>query len=63
MYKVYQFCGAGAWEIEVHKIKLEDLPEIGKTIFITREEAQDLVDRKEAMRDDNMRPSRIRDRG
>lgn len=50
VYKVYQFCGAGAWEIEVHKIKLEDLPEIGKTIFLTRKDAQAVVEKMEQKR-------------
>ena len=40
VYKIYQFCGYGAWEIEEHKIKLEDLDKIGKTVFLTREEAE-----------------------
>ena len=40
VYEIYQFCGCGAWEIEEHKIKLEDLDKIGKTVFITEEEAE-----------------------
>ena len=40
VYEIYQFCGYGAWEIEEHKIKLEDLDKIGKTVFLTREEAE-----------------------
>ena len=40
VYEIYQFCGYGAWEIEEHKIKLEDLDKIGKTVFLTREEAK-----------------------
>ena len=40
VYEIYQFCGCGAWEIEEHKIKLEDLDKIGKTVFLTREEAE-----------------------
>ena len=40
VYEIYQFCGCGAWEIEEHKIKLEDLDKIGKTVFSTREEAE-----------------------
>ena len=40
VYEIYQFCGYGAWEIEEHKIKLEDLDKIGKTVFPTREEAE-----------------------
>lgn len=40
VYMIYQFCGEGAWEIEEHKIRLEDLENIGKTVFLTREEAE-----------------------
>ena len=40
VHEIYQFCGCGAWEIEEHKIKLEDLDKIGKTVFLTREEAE-----------------------
>lgn len=32
--------GEGAWEIDVHKIRLEDLDKIGKTVFLAREEAE-----------------------
>lgn len=41
VYEVYQFMDEGAWEIDVHKIKLEDLDKIGKTVFLTRPEAED----------------------
>lgn len=41
VYMIYQFCGEGAWEIEEHKIRLEDLENIGKTVFLTRQEAED----------------------
>lgn len=40
VYMIYQFCGEGAWEIEEHKIRLEDLENIGKTVFLTKEEAE-----------------------
>ena len=40
VYIIYQFCGEGAWEIEEHKIRLEDLDKIGKTVFLSREEAE-----------------------
>ncbi len=41
VYMIYQFWGKGAWEIEEHKIRLEDLENIGKTVFLTRQEAED----------------------
>lgn len=40
VYEPYQFMEEGAWEIDVHKIRLEDLDKIGKTVFLTREEAE-----------------------
>ncbi len=40
VYEVYQFMGGGSWEIDIHKIRLEDLDKIGKTVFITRAEAE-----------------------
>lgn len=40
VYMIYQFCDEGAWEIEEHKIRLEDLENIGKTVFLTRQEAE-----------------------
>lgn len=39
VYELYQFMGEGDWEIDVHKIRLEDLDRIGKTVFLTRGEA------------------------
>ena len=41
VYMIYQFCREGAWEIEEHKIRLEDLENIGKTVFLTYQEAED----------------------
>lgn len=35
VYEIYRFLDEGAWEIDVHKIKLEDLEKIGKTVFLT----------------------------
>lgn len=45
VYEVYQFCGDGAWEIDEHKIKLEDLNKIGKNVFLTMEEAEAALER------------------
>lgn len=41
VYEVYRFMDEGVCEIDVHKIKLEDLENIGKTVFLTRQEAED----------------------
>ncbi len=40
VYMIYQFLGEGEWEIEEHKIRLEELQLVGKTVFLTREEAE-----------------------
>ena len=40
VYMIYRFLDEGAWEIEEHKIRLEDLGHIGETVFLTREEAE-----------------------
>lgn len=40
VYEPYRFMGEGAWEIGVHKIRLEDLDKIEKSVFLTREEAE-----------------------
>lgn len=45
VYEPYRFLGEGAWEIDVHKIRLEDLDKIGKTVFLTREEAEVALER------------------
>lgn len=48
VYEPYRFFGEGAWEIDEHYIKLEDLPKIGKTVFLTREEAEMAIERNNA---------------
>lgn len=40
VYEPYQFMGDGAWEIDVHKIRIEDLEKIDKTVFLIKEEAE-----------------------
>lgn len=47
VYEIYRFLDEGAWEIEEHKIRLEDLDKIGKTVFLTREEAETAISEKE----------------
>lgn len=41
VYMIYQLCEGAALEIEEHKIRLEDLENIGKTVFLTHQEAED----------------------
>ena len=43
VYRIYQFWGEGAWEIAEHEIRLEDLDNIGKTVFLTRREAENAI--------------------
>lgn len=45
VYEIYQFLGEGAWEIDVHRIRLEDLENIGKTVFLSRGEAEAAIRR------------------
>lgn len=43
VYQIYRFLDEGAWEIDEHTIKLEDLELIGKTIFLTQAEAEEAL--------------------
>lgn len=45
VYEPYRFLGEGAWEIDVRNIRLEDLDKIGKTVFLTRDEAEAALER------------------
>lgn len=47
VYEIYRFLDEGAWEIDVHKIKLEDLDKIGRTVFLTQAEAEEALKRME----------------
>lgn len=37
---VFTRLNKGAWEIDVHKISFEDIPKLGKTVFLSKDEAQ-----------------------
>lgn len=51
VYEIYQFCGGGAWEIDEHRIRIEDLEKIEKTVFLSRKEAEAaLEERKNKIR-------------
>ncbi len=43
VYQIYKFCDDGAWEIDEHKICLEDLELIGKTVFLTQAKAEEAL--------------------
>lgn len=40
VYEIYRITEDAAWEIDEHKIKLEDIEKIGKTVFLTQREAE-----------------------
>lgn len=40
VHEPYKFCGDGAWEIDHHYLKLEDLDKIGKTVFVDENDAK-----------------------
>ena len=48
VYEVYQFLNEGAWEIDVHKISFEDIPKLGKTVFLSKDEAQKALENMES---------------
>lgn len=47
VYEIYRFLDYGAWEIDVHEVRLEDLDKIGRTVFLTRKEAEAAVKKRE----------------
>jgi len=49
VYEVYKFNGDGAWEIDEHPIKLEDIPKMNKTVFLDKKEAELVVHKLEAL--------------
>lgn len=45
VYEVYQFLGE-VWEVDCHKIRLEDISKIGKTVFLSYEKANEVAKSK-----------------
>lgn len=45
VFEIYRLCEGSAWEIEEHKIRLEDLNKIGKTVFLSRDEAEKTIEK------------------
>lgn len=43
-YEIYRFCGEGAWEVDVHQLRLEDIPRMGRTVFTTMEDAKNAIE-------------------
>ena len=48
VHKPYRFCGEGSWEIDHHKITLEDLDKIGITVFVDIKDAENYIAEQEA---------------
>ena len=43
VYEIYRFWGKGAWEVDVHQFRLEDIPKMGKTVFTSMEQAENAI--------------------
>lgn len=43
VYEIYRFMDEGAWEVDVHRFRLEDIPKMGKTVFTTMEDAEKAI--------------------
>ena len=43
-HEIYRFCGEGAWEVDVHQLRLEDIPRMGRTVFTTMEDAKNAIE-------------------
>lgn len=43
VYEIYRFLGKGAWEVDVHQFRLEDIPKMGKTVFTSMEQAENAI--------------------
>ena len=48
VHEPYKFLGDGAWEIDHHYLKLEDLDKIGKTVFVDENDAKSYIKQAEA---------------
>lgn len=51
VYKIYQFCGDGAWEIDEHMITVDDIDgyfDIKGNVFLTKEDAENEIKRRES---------------
>lgn len=47
MYEIYRFLDEGAWEIGIHKLRFEDIPKMGKTVFPSIEQAKNAIESAE----------------
>lgn len=50
VYEIYRFCGEGAWEVDVHQFRLEDIPRMGRTVFPTMKEAENAIERRKILK-------------
>ena len=46
VYEIYRFWGKGAWEVDVHQFRLEDIPRMGRTVFTSMKEAENAIERR-----------------
>ena len=46
VYEIYRFLGKGAWEVDVHQFRLEDIPRMGRTVFASMKEAENAIERR-----------------
>lgn len=46
VYEIYRFCGEGAWEVDVHQFRLEDISRMGRTVSTSMKEAENAIERK-----------------
>ena len=46
VYEIYKLCEDADWDIDHHKIRLEDLCKIGKTVFLKLEDAEEEIARR-----------------
>lgn len=48
VHEPYRFCSDGAWEIDHHKITLEDLDKVGISVFVDIKDAENYIAEQEA---------------
>ena len=47
VYEIYRFLYEGAWEISIHKLRFEDIPKMGKTVFPSIKQAENAIESAE----------------
>ncbi len=44
VYEIYRFLDEGVWEIGIHKLRFEDIPKMGKTVFPSIKQAEKAIE-------------------